>query len=382
MTYKRKNPPFEAKRENIEWKGYPDLKSEGVSWLIDNLLPAKSLICLYGRRGEGKTFLALDMACSIATGIPWCGKPVSSGKAPADPTNDPREADEGTVEPGRVAYILAERLGGLRRRMIGWLMHSQKTAEAGNELFKSKKDGRQQFNAASKRYEIDNPEQCAELIEDLKALAPISLLVLDPLVYFMGGSENETRAMQLLVDGLRHISEKYECSVLAVHHEGKKRRNIDLGARGSSALEAGFDTVLHLGAGHIGTHILSITKQREAEAHLPIHLHFKEMKMDEKDFGKFPEVISAPSLGRPEGGQTKVEKRHQNIQKYIASIIADKQCATKEAIRAKFPAGEEPSHSTLHNDLTHLTSNNRIKQEKMDEKKEGRKGFHFTLVSE
>ena len=36
--------------------------------LIEDYLPENSLVALIGESGAGKTFLALDMACCIATG--------------------------------------------------------------------------------------------------------------------------------------------------------------------------------------------------------------------------------------------------------------------------------------------------------------------------
>lgn len=50
------------------------------SWKIRGLLPSHGLASVYGPSGSGKTFLALDMACAIASGqSPWFGSKVMGG---------------------------------------------------------------------------------------------------------------------------------------------------------------------------------------------------------------------------------------------------------------------------------------------------------------
>lgn len=42
-------------------------------WLVANHLPVEGLAVLYGPPGGGKSFVALDLALSIATGLDWLG---------------------------------------------------------------------------------------------------------------------------------------------------------------------------------------------------------------------------------------------------------------------------------------------------------------------
>ena len=50
------------------------MKLPDPEWLVAGILPAKSIAQLYGGSGSGKSFVALDMALSVATGRPWLGK--------------------------------------------------------------------------------------------------------------------------------------------------------------------------------------------------------------------------------------------------------------------------------------------------------------------
>ncbi len=72
-----------------------------VSWQVDTHLPHGSLCCIYGRYGTGKSFYAVDLALSTASGRPFLGQ----FKLSAMP----------------VAYIAAEGHIGIAKRMHAWL---------------------------------------------------------------------------------------------------------------------------------------------------------------------------------------------------------------------------------------------------------------------
>src|SRR5687767_4450607 len=68
-------------------------------WLIDSVVPTRSLCLLYGSPGAGKTFVALDWAFAVASGTAWQGR---------------------AVRPGPAIYVLAEGSAGLPRRVRAW----------------------------------------------------------------------------------------------------------------------------------------------------------------------------------------------------------------------------------------------------------------------
>lgn len=248
------------------WQRFHDLAEVWPEWLVENVLPQKSLICLYGKRGLGKTFLALDWACSIVSGRPWLDHHV--GKR------------------GNVAYVLAERPEGLRRRILGWLLHQGLTVSDADLL--QAEEG--SLFVTQDRFAFNKKEDRTAFLRKVEPLRPLSLIVLDPLAYFMDGSENETRDMQAFIEGLLDVSRRCECSILLVHHEGKGNRNNIKGARGSSALEAGMDTVLRLkGKSHPALAELEVTKQREFRQAAPLALEFIDRRDEtNRDLGQFP----------------------------------------------------------------------------------------------
>ena len=68
-------------------------------FLIAGILPAGGFSVLFGPSGVGKSFLALDWALCVASGLPWYG-------------NETR--------PGWVVYVAAEGRSGLGIRVQAW----------------------------------------------------------------------------------------------------------------------------------------------------------------------------------------------------------------------------------------------------------------------
>ncbi|ARJ67592.1 hypothetical protein WV31_18995 [Magnetospirillum sp. ME-1] len=291
------------------------------SWLIGDYVPAKSLTCLYGKRGQGKTFLALDWACSIAMGRAW---------------------QEQAVTRGRVAYLLAERPDGLKRRLMGWLHHAGKPDLIKGEPFTD--DGKihwLQFTQADFLLDVDNspdPERRGnnELIKMLEAEfpkeRPLALLVIDPLAAFMSGSENETTDMQRFVRGCLKIISRLKCSILLIHHEGKGNVNNILGARGSSALEAGMDTVLYLAPRNNDMIAeLRVTKQREGAEPKPRWLQFVEQEAaDGQKLGLFPTKTTEP----PPKDKTTDKKKNADITAQSLPPLAEEIMAAVQKLEA------------------------------------------------
>src|SRR5690349_22091387 len=70
--------------------------------LVDGLLSTTAMTVLYGESGAGKTFVAIDLACHVAAGLPWRGM---------------------DVEQGVVVYIAAEAPESVQRRIWAWKRH-------------------------------------------------------------------------------------------------------------------------------------------------------------------------------------------------------------------------------------------------------------------
>jgi hypothetical protein len=86
------------------WRNLDELESlPGTDWLLDKLLPAASLAHLIGMSQSLKSFIALDMALSLATGSPFAGS-----------------ARFGVAAPVPVLYVVGEGVRGISKRVRAW----------------------------------------------------------------------------------------------------------------------------------------------------------------------------------------------------------------------------------------------------------------------
>jgi hypothetical protein len=58
--------------EDIEEQPDPD-------WLVEGVLPARSLSLLYGAPASGKTFTPLSLGYAVATASAWAGRATTAG---------------------------------------------------------------------------------------------------------------------------------------------------------------------------------------------------------------------------------------------------------------------------------------------------------------
>lgn len=205
-----------------------------VSWLVRGYVEADSLALVYGEPGHGKSFLAIDLAASVASGTPWHGA---------------------ETKPGAVFYIAGEGHNGLARRFKGWEI-SRGASLAGVPLFVSQR-------AAP----LDDKASAVEVLRTVDTLAAETgqapaLIVVDTLARCFGGDENsatDTGAFVANLDALRH---RWRATVLVVHHSGKDAAR---GARGSTALRGAVDAEYRVTKDPAGVVTLEAGKMKDAD---------------------------------------------------------------------------------------------------------------------
>jgi hypothetical protein len=194
-------------------------KLPAMRWFIKPLVPRYGVTLLFGDAKIGKkTFLALSMACAIATGTDWCGFATIKGK---------------------VLYIGGEGFFGLLRRQAAWeKLHG---VQAGDDL--------RLFRVPVNFF--DEPEVNNALMAlKIQGFQP-DFVVIDTLARSMsGGKENATEDMSKvfeLMDFFRaellrqHVQELWsDTGVEIIHHTGKEW--IDY--RGSSVIKGAVDGMI------------------------------------------------------------------------------------------------------------------------------------------
>jgi len=182
-----------------------------TKWLIKKWIPENSQCMMFGASGKGKSFVALDMAASIACyDLPdWYGLKLKHGG---------------------VLYLCGEGNNGLIKRLIGW------------KQFKGVNNSN--LNLYITQFpKIINAEGAvkaiAEEINNAK-IENLKLIVVDTLNKHFAGNENDAGDAGGFFNALLTIQNIFNCSSLVVHHSGLAKEAVGR-ARGSSAIKGTLD---------------------------------------------------------------------------------------------------------------------------------------------
>ncbi|MCL2645593.1 MAG: helicase RepA family protein [Phycisphaerales bacterium] len=214
-------------------------------WLLRGILERDTFALIFGDPGCGKSFLAIDWACRIATGTPWRGHSVKSGP---------------------VVYVAGEGQQGFGRRIRAWSEHHNISLQ-----------NKPLFLAPS--VAIPEPTDLISLLTaidtGIATVGPPTLIVLDTLARcFGGGDENSTQDMSKFVTACDAIRYRYDCTILVVHHSGHSDKSR---ARGAIALKAALDAEYRLE--NENALLLTATKMKDAETPPPLAMKLAPVEL-------------------------------------------------------------------------------------------------------
>lgn len=208
-------------------------KPEDQRWLIEELWAEEGVGIVGGEPKCGKSFLALELAVSVASGAPALGRfPVR--------------------RPGPVLLFAAEDpLHVVRERL-------EAIAEAADVDFDTLDV--HVITQPSLRLDFDHDQK--GLHHSVEALKP-RLLILDPFVRLHRIDENQAGEVAPLLASLRTLQRRLHSAVLLVHHarKGGGRLRPGQALRGSSELHAWGDSNLYL---HRGRDTLTLRVEHRA----------------------------------------------------------------------------------------------------------------------
>lgn len=171
--------------------------------IIEGVLIDQSLGLLFGDRGSGKSFLAVDMACCLAAGKDWHGH---------------------KVQQRRGAILSGEGSIDLTARIAVWEDYHNATPDIVH-------------SAVS--YKIKDPAIRARIIDEMGEFGA-QFLVVDTVRRAMSGDENNQDDVGAFIDACLEISAALKATILLVHHKASGA----LKARGSTIWEADSDLVM------------------------------------------------------------------------------------------------------------------------------------------
>lgn len=211
-----------------------------VEYLVDGLIEEHTTGALIGESRAGKSFVAINLAFSVITGIPWAGKKI--------------------VRTGPIVYLAGEGHCGVPRRFQACQEFHQ-VCILPNQFYISNTN--LQLDQAGAKKLIERVDS----IVSMRGEHPV-LIIVDTLSRAMplGKDENTSKDMMAFLNEVDKVRDRYNCVVLIVHHTGHGSKTKDR-ARGSSSFRAALDYEFLL---NNSKKLFEATKMKETELPDPL----------------------------------------------------------------------------------------------------------------
>jgi len=246
-------------------------------WMIEGILLEDSLSAIVGAPGSFKSFVALDMALSIAGGHPWNGHAVRRGP---------------------VVYISAEGSKGVPKRITAWENHHGRTASEDCYFLTDAVQFMESGDVGELLYAIG-----------LLPVRPVYVVVDTLARTMLGYEENSSKDMGVYIAGTDRIRIETGGHVSLLHHVNKAGDT-----RGSTALPGALDTIIEVKR---DDDILTVScgKQKDAEEFTSFHLLRRIIEVDNDDTS----LVLIPS--DQTGGATSVNDR--KVKAILVDVFGD-----------------------------------------------------------
>jgi AAA domain-containing protein/bifunctional DNA primase/polymerase-like protein len=256
--------------------------------LIHGLLNMDSETWIIGEPGSFKSFVSLDVAAHIGTGLEWQRRRTVHGP---------------------VVYIVAEGVSGIGPRIAAW----QET-----------------YGAMAGVHFLPRPVQALDeygwsvLVEVCRRISPMLVVIDTQARVTVGMEENSARDMGMYVERVRALREATGACVLTVHHVGRNGGD----ARGSSAVDGAQTTELRVSReGKAYRAVITADKQKDMAEDARIHIDLSVINLGiDKETGDTLSslaVIAAEEFDQPKVPiQPWVDELPKN-QQQIISVLND-----------------------------------------------------------
>lgn len=227
-------------------------------WLIDGLIQDQRSTLMFGASNSFKSFLAVDIACSI-----------SCGYIEAEDENRPWHGHHVSRDVGSALYVATEgAIGVAKQRIPGWL--------AAHGITPSEYTG---ISLYPQEIALDDDQQVTDLIKSAGIysskrnddpenwecpVAAFSLIIIDIFGSSMMGTEVSDETARAWVHNINRIQREIHCATLTVAHTGWSD---DTRARMHSHFWGSFDTRLKVeGDKDARTCVLKVERHKDADS--------------------------------------------------------------------------------------------------------------------
>lgn len=278
------------------------VRSRTVEWNIQNIIPNNKLVMMFGASASGKSFVAIDMVLSMIALPEW---------------------HTHVVIPGSAVYVACEGRSALELRTKAW--------------FQSKNlDPTQHEFLVTKRSIQFADDDLNNLIEDIEKMENSPrIIVIDTLSRAtIGMDENSSYQMMKFIDDCEKLKNKFNCTVLIIHHSGHQGER----ARGASSIKSAVDLELFVSKNN---DIISLECKKDRD-----HVDFDKLNFV-LDTIELPEssgwrnsdgtLVKSAVLRRVENEQ--LPDTHHDTNQLILGILED--CFENEDLDIKIISGIE-----------------------------------------
>lgn len=243
-----------------------------IDWLVEGMIKQQSLVMFGGMPSGGKTYLAIELMLSVASGKPFLGQyPVKQGDA---------------------VFIACEGRDSVLRRTSAW----NHLKNGGAHVKAAYISSREIVVTAPKEADISIEQYAQEI--DTGGIRP-KIIFIDTMNYSLGtAKENDANDMTgyflRIANGLVH---KYGCVVVLLHHTSKDGADI----RGSSSIRGALDALFLVSRDLAGIFKVNNDKHKDRDKLEAFYLEGREVTFAlpdgsmESNIALFP-VTKQPSV--------------------------------------------------------------------------------------
>ena len=259
-----------------------------MEWIIKGVLPRAELGVLFGASGSGKTFVALDLAFSVARGNAW---------------RDRRTAR------GRVVVIAAEGGAGIGKRGEAYARYHEFDLRGCD------------VHVITATPNFLNDDDISEVIAEINNIGPIDVIVTDTFAQVTpGANENTSEDVGRALANLKLLHEATGAMNLVVAHAGK---DLSKGVRGWSGLKAAADVQIEVVRHENGDREIIIEKMKDGEDGLRwgFRLEVVEVGID-NDGDIITSCVAVPTELQAKVEQERIGlKRRGRVENHVLEIM-------------------------------------------------------------